>query len=66
MRSTFLSLAYAATVVASPLELQGRSGCSHDNLLRCFIDQRYSVIATQYCSALEPFTTTVATATATT
>ncbi|KAF4463911.1 PAN domain-containing [Fusarium albosuccineum] len=39
--------------------------CNRDNLFRCFIDQRYSVQASGFCSGLSPFTATVATTTAT-
>lgn len=52
--------------VASPLSLFQRAACNSDNLLRCFIDKRYSVSATAYCAALTPYTSTVATVTATT
>ncbi|KAF4458206.1 carbohydrate binding domain-containing protein [Fusarium austroafricanum] len=42
------------------------SACNRDNLFRCFIDQRYSIQAQDYCAGLEPFTVTVATSIATT
>ncbi|KAJ4328728.1 hypothetical protein N0V84_000727 [Fusarium piperis] len=42
-----------------------RAACNRDNLFRCFIDQRYSVSASQFCANLLPSTVTVATITAT-
>ncbi|KAK5996996.1 hypothetical protein PT974_02345 [Cladobotryum mycophilum] len=59
------ALGLLSSTYASPLELAQRDACNHDNLLRCFIDTRYSVSATSYCAALTPYTTTVATVTAT-
>lgn len=56
------------TAVASPRALVERTGsteCNHDNLLRCFIDERYSSSASVFCEALTPYTTTVATVTPT-
>ncbi|KAI5460141.1 hypothetical protein BGZ63DRAFT_406087 [Mariannaea sp. PMI_226] len=50
---------------SSPRQLNERDSCNHDNLLRCFIDTRYSVQATQYCSGLSAATATVGTTTAT-
>ncbi|POR30909.1 Galactose-binding domain-like protein [Tolypocladium paradoxum] len=51
---------------ASPHELFERAGaCNRDNLLRCFVDARYSTQASAYCAQLTPYTTTVATVTAT-
>lgn len=58
-------VALLSTAVASPLDIKERDACNHDNLLRCFIDTRYSVSATAYCAALVPHTTTVATVTPT-
>ncbi len=53
--------------VASPFDLFRRKDtCNHDNLYRCFVDQRYSVIASNYCGVLQPYTSTVGTTTATT
>ncbi|WYZ36484.1 hypothetical protein EsH8_XV_000037 [Colletotrichum jinshuiense] len=52
-------------VAASPFGLFERATCNRDNLFRCFIDQRYSAQASDYCAGLTPFTTTVATITAT-
>ncbi|KAK5992103.1 hypothetical protein PT974_05501 [Cladobotryum mycophilum] len=64
------SLLYGALILlggvaASPRELFDRNSCNHDNLLRCFIDERYSTQASAYCSTLAPCTETVATVTAT-
>ncbi|KAK5996025.1 hypothetical protein PT974_04448 [Cladobotryum mycophilum] len=59
------ALTLFGSVIASPFDLSQRDACNHDNLLRCFIDQRYSTQATAYCSGLTPSTTTVATVTAT-
>ncbi|KAJ4255120.1 hypothetical protein NW757_004622 [Fusarium falciforme] len=42
-----------------------RAACNRDNLFRCFIDQRYSVQASEFCANLSPSTVTVATITAT-
>ncbi|KAM5343396.1 hypothetical protein ACJ41O_011933 [Fusarium nematophilum] len=50
---------------ASPQQVYERAACNRDNLFRCFIDQRYSVQASDFCSGLSPFTATVATTTAT-
>lgn len=52
-------------VNASPQILGRAPQCNRDNLLRCFVDARYSTQASAYCGALEPSTTTVATVTAT-
>ncbi|RGP77258.1 carbohydrate binding domain-containing [Fusarium longipes] len=46
--------------------LNERAACNRDNLFRCFIDQRYSSQASQFCAGLEPFTVTVASSIATT
>jgi hypothetical protein len=58
-------LALSLGVAAVPYELLGRNECNHDNLLRCLIDERYSVQASAYCSNLSPFTITAAIITAT-
>ncbi|RMJ20094.1 hypothetical protein CDV36_000299 [Fusarium kuroshium] len=46
-------------------QLVERAACNRDNLFRCFIDQRYSMQASQFCANLSPSTVTVATVTAT-
>ncbi|CAG7558202.1 unnamed protein product [Fusarium equiseti] len=48
-----------------PNHLNERAACNRDNLFRCFIDQRYSSQASDFCGELGPFTATVATAIAT-
>jgi len=48
-----------------PNHLNERAACNRDNLFRCFIDQRYSSQASDFCSELASFTATVATAIAT-
>jgi hypothetical protein len=45
--------------------LNERAACNRDNLFRCFIDQRYSSQASDFCADLAPFTVTVATSIAT-
>ncbi|KAH7126146.1 hypothetical protein EDB81DRAFT_951507 [Dactylonectria macrodidyma] len=62
-----LIVAGVNAAVLSPRQLYERAGtCNRDNLFRCFIDTRYSVQASDFCSGLSPFATTVATTTATT
>ena len=48
-----------------PDHLNKRAACNRDNLFRCFIDQRYSSQANDFCAELAPFTATVATSVAT-
>ncbi|CAF3494754.1 unnamed protein product [Fusarium graminearum] len=48
-----------------PNHLNQRAACNRDNLFRCFIDQRYSSQASDFCADLAPFTATVATSIAT-
>ncbi|KAK5991539.1 hypothetical protein PT974_09823 [Cladobotryum mycophilum] len=64
-KSIISALALVGAASASPLERVERDVCNHDNLLRCFIDQRYSTSASAYCSGLTPYTKTVATVTPT-
>jgi hypothetical protein len=55
-----------AGAVASPHDIFAREkACNRDNLLRCVVDTRYSAQASAFCAELTPFTTTVATVTAT-
>ncbi|KAG8352725.1 hypothetical protein FVEN_g9325 [Fusarium venenatum] len=44
-----------------PNHFNERATCNRDNLLRCFVDQRYSSQASDFCADLTPFTATVAT-----
>lgn len=48
-----------------PNHLNERAACNRDNLFRCFLDQRYSSQASDFCAELAPFTATVATSIAT-
>ncbi|KAF4433746.1 carbohydrate binding domain-containing protein [Fusarium austroafricanum] len=69
MRNIKVLLVVASGLGASaqvPNHLYQRAACNRDNLFRCFIDQRYSIQAQDYCAGLEPFTVTVATSIATT
>ncbi|PKS11287.1 hypothetical protein jhhlp_003049 [Lomentospora prolificans] len=69
MRSNILFagsvLLIGGDAAAPPPGLYGRAACNRDNLFRCFIDERYSVQASDYCSGLSPSTVTVATITET-
>ncbi|KAH6974381.1 hypothetical protein BKA56DRAFT_659099 [Ilyonectria sp. MPI-CAGE-AT-0026] len=55
-----------SVAATSPHQFYERAACNRDNLFRCFIDTRYSVQASEFCTGLSPFTATVATTTATT
>ncbi|KAJ4127963.1 hypothetical protein NW768_008246 [Fusarium equiseti] len=48
-----------------PNHLNKRAACNRDNLFRCFLDQRYSSQASDFCAELAPFTATVSTSIAT-
>ncbi|KAH7136726.1 hypothetical protein B0J13DRAFT_677569 [Dactylonectria estremocensis] len=62
-----LIVAGVGAAVSSPRQVYQRAGtCNRDNLFRCFIDSKSSVQASDFCSNLSPFTTTVATTIATT
>ncbi|KAH6685477.1 hypothetical protein F5X68DRAFT_233223 [Plectosphaerella plurivora] len=65
--SRFLAgVVLVAGAAASPHDIFAREkACNRDNLLRCVVDTRYSAQASAFCAELTPFTTTVATVTAT-
>lgn len=68
MRVTNILVAGASVLEVSaqvPNHLNERAACNRDNLFRCFIDQRYSSQASDFCMDLAPFTATVATSIAT-
>ncbi|KFA60171.1 hypothetical protein S40285_09740 [Stachybotrys chlorohalonatus IBT 40285] len=59
------ALALVQGAMAMPSELNDRAACNRDNLLRCFVDVRFSASASAYCSGLTPTTVTASTVQAT-